>query len=80
MNNTKKRKAKSHFKIGHILGLFFMYFSIAFIIFAWLDYYSYEFFNPVPFGILFFILAIIATIVHVRKRKRTGIDDLVDKL
>ena len=80
MSNKKKKKSISSFSILHIIGLFLMCFSIAVIIFALLHYYSYEFFNSVPFGILFFILAIISTFVHVRKLKKTEIDDLVDKL
>jgi hypothetical protein len=87
MSNEKKDKLLNHseenkrtkFHIWRVVKLFSIYFLIFLSIFLWIDYYSYEVFNPILLTLISLLLAAIGTIVHIRQKKKTDIDYLVKK-
>ncbi len=62
-----------------IIKIFLIYFLIPVSIFLWIDYYSYEMFNPLIFILASFFVAIIETVVHLFVGKSFEFDELAKK-
>ena len=63
----------------HVLGLFVFYAALAFGVFAFTFFYI---FTGVEFSlviVLTLVIAVVATVVHVKAGRRTRVDSLVDK-
>lgn len=71
---------KKHIHPFRFVKIFLIYFLILVSIFLWIDYYSYEMFNPLVFISFSFLAALIATIIHLFIGKKSGVDELAKKL
>ena len=80
--NQKEMKSSHgiHRSFKYKVIMFSIYLLVFLAIFTWLDYYAYEFYNPLPFIILSLLLAIVATYLHIKRGKRSEVDELADKL
>jgi hypothetical protein len=72
-------RGKARFSPGHILGLFVFYAVLAFCILAFTFYFVFAGGGARLMGVLTLAFAIIATIVHVKVRRRDRIDTLIDR-
>jgi len=71
---------KKHIHPLQFIKVFLIYFLILVSIFLWIDYYSYEMFNPLVFILFSFLAALISTIIHLFIGKKSEVDDLAKKL
>lgn len=78
--NSELKKHGLRRSLGSIAKIFMVYFIIFVVVFAWIDYYTFEFFNPVPFVLFSLLVAAIATFVHMNVGKKSEVDDLAKKL
>lgn len=77
---TNMNKNKNHLHLFRYIKIFLIYFIIFTSIFLWIDYYSYEMFNPLIFILFSFLAALIAVMIHFFSGKRSEVDDLAKKL
>jgi undecaprenyl pyrophosphate phosphatase UppP len=63
-----------------IILLFIVYTLLFITLFFFLDYYDYYIINPYLLIVLSVILGVILTYIHIKNRKRSRIDDIVEKL
>ena len=75
-----KIEKKHPLKLKHLIKLTLLYWSVLVICILWVDYYSYEELNPIPFIIIAFFVSIFATYFHVKKHEKTYVDKLTDKI
>ncbi|GBD89544.1 hypothetical protein BMS3Abin04_00250 [bacterium BMS3Abin04] len=73
-------KNKKHIHPFRVIKVFIIYFLILVSIFLWIDYYSYEMFNPIVFISASFFVALISTIIHLFFGRKSEVDDLAKKL
>ena len=69
-------KNKRHIHPLRVIKIFLIYFLALVSIFLWIDYYSYEMFNPLVFILASLLVALIATIVHLFVGKSFEVDEL----
>ena len=78
---TRKTGRRPRYPFKHKAAVFIVYLFIFLGIVAWLDYYSYDVYNPLLGILIALILAFIATFLHTRRGGREDeIDKLADKL
>lgn len=70
---------KARFGAGHILGLFLFYAVLAFCILAFTFYFVFAMGEARLTIVLTLALAVVATIVHVKRGRRDRIDTLIDR-
>jgi len=73
-------KAKYKPSLKRIILLFVVYTLLFITLFFFLDYYDYYIINPYLLIILSAILGVILTYIHIKNRKKSRIDDIVNKL
>ncbi len=78
--NSESKKHGDRRSLGSISKIFMVYFIIFVVVFAWIDYYTFEFFNPIPFVAFSLLVAAIATFIHLRVGKKSEVDELAEKL
>ena len=76
----ESKKRRNQHTTGRIVKIFLIYFIVFVLVFAWIDYYTFEFFNPVPFVLFSLVVAAVAAFIHVRVGKKSEVDDLAEKL
>ncbi|SFV89899.1 hypothetical protein MNB_SV-4-736 [hydrothermal vent metagenome] len=73
-----KKKHRSSFK--HKVALFSVYSVLFLALTAMIDYYAYDMINPWIFVVLSFIGAVWATVVHLKSREKSKVDELAHDL
>jgi len=76
----KKTKKQYTMKTGYKITLFFVYLILFLAIFAMIDYYVYDILNPWIFVIASFVSALWATIIHIKKHKKTKADEITKEI
>ncbi len=74
--NKKKRNPS----LKRILLLYTVYTFLFITVFFFLDYYDFYIINPYLLLIISFFLGIIVTFIHVKNKKKSRIDAIVNKL
>ena len=64
--------------IKHFFKIFFITLAVAIGIMGWIDYTSYEVFNPLWMGMIAFCLALLLTFIRWYSRKRNRLDDIAE--
>jgi len=62
----------------HLVKVFIVYLIVTAALAGWIDYSSYETFNPVWTAAAALVAAIILTLIHWYNGKRNRLDDLAD--
>jgi len=78
--HPEKKTGKGYFRFKKFVAIFSVYYLVFIAVFAWIDYYSEEVYNPLPFLILGFIIATVASAIHLRHGGKSRVDDLAKKL
>ena len=73
-----QRKKSSGVSATHVLKVFIVYLIAGLALAGWINYTSYEVFNPFLMALIAFALAVLATVVHVYKGQRNALDDFAD--
>ena len=80
----KRKQVKSNNKphedghIKHFFKMFFITLAVAIGIMSWIDYSSYEVFNPLWMGVIAFFLALLLTFIRWYSRKKNRLDDIAE--
>lgn len=77
-HKTKQSQSKTGHPMKHLIKMFLIYLTVAVAIAGWLDYSSYDVFNPLWMLLIALGTAIIATLVHGYTGRHNRIDDIAD--
>ncbi len=67
---------KNKMKMKHKVALFIVYFTLFAVLSTMVDYYAYDLINPWLFAILSVVGAVWATVVHVKSKDKSKVDEL----
>ena len=73
-----QRKKSAGVSVTHVLKVFMVYLVVGLALAGWINYTSYEVFNPLLMALIALVLAVLATVVHVYKGQRNALDDFAD--
>ena len=73
-----QRKKSAGVSATHVLKVFIVYLIVGLALAGWINYTSYEVFNPLFMAFAALALAVLATAVHVYKGQRNVVDDFAD--
>lgn len=73
---TKKHKKRRKVSLKHKIALFSVYFVLFIALTAMIDYYAYDTISPWIFVSLSFVGAVWATMVHVKSKEKSRVDEL----
>ena len=73
-----QRKKSADVSAAHVLKVFIVYLIVGLALAGWINYTSYEVFNPLLMALATLALSVVATAVHVYKGQRNALDDFAD--
>ena len=77
-SQKRQRKQSAGVSATHVLKVFIVYLIVGQALAGWINYTSYEVFNPLFMALAALALAVLATAVHVYKGQRNALDDFAD--
>ena len=73
-----QRKKSTGMSVKHVFKVFMLYLTIALALAGWINYTSYDVFNPLWVALAALAVAVLATAVHVYNGQRNPVDDFAD--
>jgi hypothetical protein len=77
-SRSRQRKPSAGVSVTHVLKVFMLHLVSALALAGWINYTSYEVFNPLLMAFAAFAAAVLATAVHVYRGQRNVVDDFAD--
>lgn len=74
----KQSQSKTGHPIKHLIKMFLIYLTVSVAVFGWLDYSSYDVFNPLLMLLIALGTAITATLFHWYTGRHDRIDDIAE--
>jgi len=73
-----QHKKNSSVSVKHVFKMFMLYLVIALALTGWINYSSYDVFNPLWMALAALAIAVLATVAHLFNGQRNRIDDFAD--
>lgn len=77
-SKRRQRKNNAGVSVKHVLKVFMLYLVIALALAGWIDYSSYDVFNPLWMALVALATAVLASAVHLYNGQRNRVDDIAD--